>query len=685
MEGRLSKPSAARVAASAGIPRKSRGIAKLIRLRFGLPYARRGDLARVRGEWVEAVYQYRRALDWLPWREDLKIQVGNCLKAFGDIEGALASYLSVRDPEQRPKALAEAADAHRQEGFRLHPYNVTAEPERQDAAALAPLAPIAAAALPGRLRLGDAQLRAALGSLTETRKAPPRLAGGTIAAVKLDQVGSMTLSRDGLKEPFLAGVVAFRGRVLSLRAADHVELWLGVGDDARLIRRVPTQPAETHAALKLRIFNLWIDSAQLPPGRHWLSIAAGPHIERAGLFVTIGSVESEEELANSNGYVPSPPDVMLDCDAYVQSLPAVVRPAARTIFDRDIQSILVMRADQLGDLSASLPAISRLRALFPGASITALTSPAHSDIVDASDIVDEVLTVSLAYDPATEKRRLSAQEQDRLTRALAHRSFDVAIDLSPGNETRPLLLLCNAYYLVGFNPAEFEYLDFGISIRSRDKVNLLEKMPHSAAVLGLIEALGVASAPKRAPIRRNKVSWARGDLLPRGYVVLHTGARHPINRWPLPKFVELSSLLLEKTSHDVVLFFDDDVANSISDLKKENPRVHVFSKIPISDFDEIISNAVLVVANDSGPKHLAATRGVPTVSLHVDRLNWNEWGQDGEGVILSKRVPCTGCGLNDLSFCGKAAACITSIEVAEVLDAIMHVLPVAEERIPRRQ
>ncbi|MGN7997997.1 glycosyltransferase family 9 protein [Sphingomonas sp. 22176] len=677
MEGRLRKPRAARAAASTDVPRKSRGIAKLIRLRFGLPYVRRGDVARERAEWVEAVYQYRRALDWLPWREDLKIQIGNSLKAFGDIEGALASYLSVRDPAQRPKALAEAADAHRREGFRLHSYNVTAEPERQDAAALAPPAAITAAALPGRVRLGDAQLRAALGSLMERRKAPPRLAGGTIAAIKLDQVGSMTLSRDGLKEPFLAGVVALRGRVLSVRAANHVELWLGIGDDARLIQRVPTKPAETHAALKLRIFNLWIDSAQLPPGRHWLSIAAGPHIERAGLFVTVGSVDSDEEFASSNGYVPSPPDAMLDCDAYVEALPAVVRPAARTIFDRDIRSILVMRADQLGDLSASLPAISRLRALFPAASITALTSSAHGDIVDASNIVDEVLTVSLAYDPATEKRSLSAQEHDRLTRVLERRAFDLAIDLSPGNETRPLLLLCNAHYLVGFNPAEFEYLDFGISIRSRDKVNLLEKMPHSAAVLGLIEALGVASAPQRPPVRRNKASWARGDLSPGEYVVLHTGARHPINRWPLSKFIGLSNLLLEKTNYDVVLFFDDNVANSISDLKKESPRVHVLSKIPMSDFDEIISNAVLVVANDSGPKHLAATRGVPTVSLHVDRLNWNEWGQDGEGVILSKRVPCTGCGLNDLSFCGKAAACITSIEVAEVLEAIMHILPAA--------
>src|SRR3546814_1176968 len=77
-----------------------------------------------------------------------------------------------------------------------------------------------------------------------------------------------------------------------------------------------------------------------------------------------------------------------------------------------------------------------------------------------------------------------------------------------------------------------------------------------------------------------------------------------------------------------------------------------------------------MVGNDSGPKHLAATRGVPTVSVHIDRLNWNEWGQHGTGTILSKRVPCTGCVLNDVQLCGREAVCVRSITVEEVWQAV---------------
>ena len=107
---------------------------------------------------------------------------------------------------------------------------------------------------------------------------------------------------------------------------------------------------------------------------------------------------------------------------------------------------------------------------------------------------------------------------------------------------------------------------------------------------------------------------------------------------------------------------------------RNNRRVRFLNVIDGDAFDAIVSTARLMVGNDSGPKHLAATRGVPTISVHVGRLNWNEWGQDGRGTILSKRVPCSGCGLNDIQLCGRDAVCVRSIGVDEVLAAAVALL-----------
>ena len=72
--------------------------------------------------------------------------------------------------------------------------------------------------------------------------------------------------------------------------------------------------------------------------------------------------------------------------------------------------------------------------------------------------------------------------------------------------------------------------------------------------------------------------------------------------------------------------------------------------------------------------HRAARRGAKVVSLHMARVNWNEWGQDGRGMILSKRVPCVGCSLKDIQLCGRDAACLHSIGVGEVLAAARQLL-----------
>ncbi|WP_083952587.1 glycosyltransferase family 9 protein [Sphingobium amiense] len=677
VEGRVIVRGAGRTGAKNSGRKTHRGIVKLVRLRFGLPHARRGDAARLRNDWIEAVVSYRRALDWLPWREDLQIQVGNCLKEFGDLNGAIAAYRSVSSPAHRPEALRQMADANQRDGFTVHPYRIdnTADGAHFDDNLIGS---VDARLLPNRLKLNDIDPRRRLGPLGN-RSGPPRRSSGNAIGIKLDQVGAMSIERDGVLEPLLAGIIAVRGRLLSLRHIETLSISLGEGECAQIIETVPTHLVSLDGPLMLQVFNAWIDSARLPSGRHWLSVNSPSRSDSAGLFVNIGEFAHQELLASSNAFVPSPADGTTDCDEFVNTIPTVARPAARTLFDGEINSLLIIRADQLGDLSASMPAFARLRALFPKARISALVQPSVQAIVEASGIVDEVLTVELPYDHRTERRYLDDAEERRISNLFNDRALDLAIDLSPGDETRPLLLLAGATYLVGFNPERFTFLDFGISIRSRDKLNQLEKNSHAVNVLALVETLALVMTPDRAPVERKLVSGpvlAANGLVARRYIVLHTGARHAINKWPIASFLALAEELLRRTDLDIVLFFDEGDDPEQQWSPEASHRVHRFSRTDTDSFDAILSNAALMIANDSGPKHLAAMRGVLTVSLQVGRLNWNEWGQDGIGKILSKRVPCTGCGLNDIEMCGRGAICITAISVDDVLNAIAYYISI---------
>ena len=91
--------------------------------------------------------------------------------------------------------------------------------------------------------------------------------------------------------------------------------------------------------------------------------------------------------------------------------------------------------------------------------------------------------------------------------------------------------------------------------------------------------------------------------------------------------------------------------------------------------DALLSFADLFIGNDSGPKHLASLRGTPTLGIHCARVNWSEWAQEHGGLVISRRVPCAGCAIfHDAEDCGKDHACVTDIQVEEVLQAGLSLL-----------
>src|SRR3546814_17028354 len=61
-------------------------------------------------------------------------------------------------------------------------------------------------------------------------------------------------------------------------------------------------------------------------------------------------------------------------------------------------------------------------------------------------------------------------------------------------------------YLVGFEAERFPFLDHGVTLRTRDKVNKLGKISHAASVMTLVESLAVALTPDFAPVPRRAAS-----------------------------------------------------------------------------------------------------------------------------------------------------------------------------------
>jgi len=604
-----------------------------------------GHMLKETGDLIGAAQQYDSAARELPDDADLALQIGHLHKIAGRPEAAETSYR--RALELSP-------------GWR--------EAERELAAVTGGLV-----SDPGTDHTGEPDW-VVHELLPRGESAPPAVDRNILRLFRLG--GRRTHSRWGdLK--VMRGVEAVRG--YRLAPGGLTEIRLAIDGDTVCREPLLSYPQGSDDQFKY-VFNLWHDFSGVTPGRHVIELgfydSTGRRVRRHQENVLVAAPPGGDEHPESDALVALAPGAPSVEDA-VNAQASVIRSVERQLLPDPVRTILVQRVDQLGDLVCSVPAIGRLRALFPEARLVGLLTPANRALAESLNLFDEIVAVDFAENMVERRRVLSIEAQQSLRRTLAGYAFDLAIDLSQGDESRPLLLLSGARFLYGFKDRQSPWLNAGLDFNGHDPINGHEITPPSRKMLLLVEGLRLMmhdQAQKLPNLARDGLAeYGVGDG--GRYAVIHAGARLAYTRWP--HFDRLVAMLLAHTDLKILLFSDDEaVTQGIVEAAAASDRLRVITgQIPFTHFDALLSHCALFVGNDSGPKHLAALRGAPVVSLHMARLNWSEWGQEVSGRIISRRVPCAGCGIGlDGEDCGKDFACLRYIQPEEVFAAAQELL-----------
>ena len=489
----------------------------------------------------------------------------------------------------------------------------------------------------------------------------------------------------------LRGVQAIRGFCLSADPIVELQILL----NGQVIHRGPTRSHPLYNEvenfeLRKYVFNVWLDFSAYPPGPYSVELrfrdeadtldpVGGRRSHRE--TVLIDSPRESARFEGADSWTPSTdPADPRTVEEQVNARATNISRARRSILGGPVKSVLILRTDQLGDAVVSLPALKRLRELFPQAKLVALVTSANADLMRTFGILDEVITIPFPDEKEIQRKRvMTVEDQEALRRQLAPYEFDVALDLAPALASRPLLLLSGAKFLAGMRDKTWPYLDMGFDFNTYDMDARSDLLPASGKPLAFIEALGILFAREAEVVRRPDLERSRltayGLAETDRYVVLHTGARVVFSRWP--HYNEIAARILANTDAKVVMLSEDRTLRSkLPSSLMNDPRFQIIdTKIPFDDFDALLSFCNVFVGNDSGPKHLASLRGANVISLHTARINWGEWGQEHSGVVLHRSVPCAGCHVyNDPEECGKDIVCVTSISVDEVWNPVLAYL-----------
>lgn len=359
------------------------------------------------------------------------------------------------------------------------------------------------------------------------------------------------------------------------------------------------------------------------------------------------------------------------------------RPAAHSPFS-DVSRIAVLRGGGFGDLVMAMPAINALANTYPEAEIVLLGMPSHAELLKGrGTCISRVEILPIAEGIRPGKGRPDPAALQRYVARQRAQNFDLAVQMhGGGRHSNPLVNALQATHTVGSRAAGAESLE-----RNLQHQYFQHEVLRDLEVAGLA---GAASTNHRLEWGATKGEQERARaLLPflspqRPLVLLHPGASDPRRRWPAVRFGSIAASLAGDGCQLVVVGDQNDRALVQEVVETAHGLLGSAAAhrnvVPLAGADGLgglcgmLSLCSLVVANDSGPRHVAEALGVPTASVFwaPNVVNAAPLLRERHRVQIAWDTTCPVCRTEAagqaVPECGHQASFVAAVPVRSVLD-----------------
>lgn len=340
--------------------------------------------------------------------------------------------------------------------------------------------------------------------------------------------------------------------------------------------------------------------------------------------------------------------------------------------------ILVLRYRFIGDTILTVPFLRNLRLAEPDAFIAWVVAPGSSEVIKGIPYVDELIY----WDPQTIHADSSGahktwREKLQFLKTLREHEFDKAYVLKRSLGSAIMAYISGAGERVGFATEgrsllltkrvpyrndQHEVLNF-LDVLRRDGVPVVDD--HLEAWLSPEEELFAENFYRNAGIQPDE-----------SLIGIHPFAANPPRAWHLDNFIELANRLQSEKNCRIVFFGGPRDKDAVPELltKMSSVPVLAIGGTTIRQSMALIKRLKLLVCNDSGIMHLAASLQVPLVALFGPQspVKFGPWGEKCRVVYSS--FPCSPCKQKFFTECQPSLRerpeCLESITVQQVFQAV---------------
>jgi lipopolysaccharide heptosyltransferase I len=293
-------------------------------------------------------------------------------------------------------------------------------------------------------------------------------------------------------------------------------------------------------------------------------------------------------------------------------------PGLSSLREIEPRRIAILKPSSLGDIVHALPVLTAVRERFPTAHLTWIVNKTYEPLLVGHPHLD----ATLPFDRSAGKRMWlgGARTFATFLGTLRRQDFDLILDLQGLLRSGIMTYATGAARRVGLSTAREGAIWFYTDIVRTESMRAGHAVER---YLGVARALGAKTAPVRfiVPIADAARNWAGEQLrgCPRPWMALGAGARWQTKRWPAEHFAELARRAQERHG-GTVLFVGGSEESALASAiapRLPGPTRDLTGRTTLPQLAALLADVDVMIANDTGPLHLAAALGRPVVAPYT--------------------------------------------------------------------
>ena len=340
---------------------------------------------------------------------------------------------------------------------------------------------------------------------------------------------------------------------------------------------------------------------------------------------------------------------------------------------RPLARIGIIKPSALGDVVQCLPILPALRRRFPEAKFSWVIQRGLEELVTGHPDLDDVILFD---------RRGGWRNWWRLVAELHRRRFDLVIDLQGLLRTGVMTAATRAPYRVGLETAR-EASDWTLTHvlpeTGRD-------VPAHERYLRVVDALGGNRADCHTHVSISMADriWAERILrdVPRPIFAVHPGARWETKRWPVEQFAGVMVRAVQAWQPGVLILGSpaeqpdaERLSQQLHELAPHSVVRNLTGQTTLKQLAALLMKADAAISNDSGPMHLAAGLGTPTLGIFTCTSAVRSGPAGEQHETVSTELPCGGSYRKTCPHSGSAHhACFQELSVERVWSALQRLV-----------